>query len=140
MEQQENSKIIIQDRGCLHYIQYVICTMRAVLMFVPLQTILLLVVCLLTSEILIAKGAVVLFTLSTLLNIYLYYEILLWKYLSQSLNSYTSLDELLLTLFNKNNFDKSIESRINGTVKILKYIFSVNLMVVLLFLVCLCMV
>ena len=89
----------------------------------------------LLKSVVFIKIEVVLLTIGAFLNLYLLMELFIWKQVENNKDSFSVLDDMLLSIFNRRMNDKPIDLRIKGTVKLLEQIVSVNFLIIIFFLI-----
>lgn len=118
-----------------YYIKYLIVFIKTGLTLFLIELFLFICSLFLLKSVLFIKIEVVLLTIGAFLNLYLLMELFIWKQVENNKDSFSALDDMLLSIFNRRMNDKPIDLRIKGTVKLLEQIVSVNFLIIIFFLI-----
>jgi len=118
-----------------NYIKYLIAFIKTGLTLFLIELFLFICSLFLLKSVLFIKIEVILLTIGAFLNLYLLMELFIWKQVENNKDSFSALDDMLLSIFNRRMNDKPIDLRIKGTVKLLEQIVSVNFLIIIFFLI-----
>lgn len=118
-----------------YYIKYLIAFIKTGLTLFLIELFLFICSLFLLKSVVFIKIEVVLLTIGAFLNLYLLMELFIWKQVENNKDSFSVLDDMLLSIFNRRMNDKPIDLRIKGTVKLLEQIVSVNFLIIIFFLI-----